>query len=176
MAQELQVKPVAAAPVAPAAPNTGFALFGADGLRFGDLFDLINPLQHVPLIGNLYRKLTGDIIDPAIRIAGGALFGGPLGAAFATASVLLKQIVNPDAATPSAVAAVEPRYESRGGWMVAASRAFPMPATRLPDVAAPPESAVAGNAPRRGGWMAQAAYAMADTSRHTRPGTIHTKV
>lgn len=53
-----------------------FHPFGEDGLTFGDVLDLINPLQHIPLLGGLYRKLAGDAIDPAIRIAGGALFGG----------------------------------------------------------------------------------------------------
>ena len=66
-------------------------LFGEDGLTFGDIFDLVNPLHHVPLLGNLYRRITGDVIDPAIRVAGGALFGGPIGAGFAVASVAVKR-------------------------------------------------------------------------------------
>lgn len=81
----------------------GVKLFGDDGFNFRDVLDLINPIQHIPIIGNLYRNLTGDVAAPAIRIAGGALFGGPLGAAFAAANVALKQIVHPDLdATPLA--------------------------------------------------------------------------
>ena len=38
-----------------------------------------------------YRKLTGDSIDPAIRVAGGALFGGPIGAAVAAVSVAINR-------------------------------------------------------------------------------------
>ena len=56
-------------------------LFGADGFNFLDLLDVINPLQHIPFVSTLYRALTGDTIAPAARVAGGALFGGPIGAA-----------------------------------------------------------------------------------------------
>lgn len=48
---------------------------------FGDLLDMINPLQHLPVIGHLYREFTGDTIRPISQIMGGAVFGGPLGAA-----------------------------------------------------------------------------------------------
>jgi hypothetical protein len=53
--------------------------FGDDGLTFGDILDVINPLQHIPVISTIYRNLTGDELSPAARIAGGALFGGPIG-------------------------------------------------------------------------------------------------
>ncbi len=63
--------------------------FGADGFDFGDLLDIINPLQHLPVISSIYRTLTGDEISPASRLAGGALFGGPIGfaSAFTTAII-----------------------------------------------------------------------------------------
>ena len=165
MSQDLQV---ASSPSATVASRWhDFKLFGADGFNFRDVLDLVNPLQHIPVVGNLYRHLTGDIAAPAIRIAGGALFGGPLGAAFAAATVLLKEIVAPDGpaaaadtAPDTALAAVP--TESRGGWMVATSRAFPLPATSLPGTAVEAAPAVAGPEPRRGGWMVQAAYALAD--------------
>lgn len=48
---------------------------------FFDLIDMVNPLQHIPVIGSVYRKITGDEIKPVSRIIGGAAFGGPLGAA-----------------------------------------------------------------------------------------------
>ncbi len=44
-------------------------------LSWGDFLDLINPLQHIPVVGTLYRELTGDEIKPEIRVAGSALFG-----------------------------------------------------------------------------------------------------
>lgn len=43
---------------------------------FGDLVDVLNPLQHIPVIGTLYRAATGDEIKPASQVAGDILFGG----------------------------------------------------------------------------------------------------
>ena len=152
----------ASTPPPAVAPAPALKLFGEDGLTFRDLFDLVNPLHHVPIIGNLYRRITGDIIDPAIRIAGGALFGGPLGAGFAAVSVAIKQVwdSNREVVAGSGTLAGH-RPVSRGGWMVAATRV--VKGERAPDVVAVMREL--GNSPssvRRGGWMAQAAYAMAD--------------
>jgi hypothetical protein len=55
------------------------ALFGAKGFGFHTLLEIVNPLQHIPLVGTLYREVTGDTISPAGRIAGGGLFGGVFG-------------------------------------------------------------------------------------------------
>ena len=44
-----------------------------------DIIDIINPLQHIPVISTLYRKLTGDEIGQAPRIAGDTLYGGVFG-------------------------------------------------------------------------------------------------
>jgi hypothetical protein len=48
---------------------------------FGDLLDMINPLHHIPLVGTIYRAMTGDEIRPVSRVIGGGIFGGALGAA-----------------------------------------------------------------------------------------------
>ncbi len=55
------------------------------------LLDVINPLQHMPVVGSLYREITGDEISQAASIAGGALFGGPIGLASATANAIFEQ-------------------------------------------------------------------------------------
>ena len=55
------------------------------------LLDVINPLQHIPVVGSLYREITGDEISQAASIAGGALFGGPIGLASATANAIFEQ-------------------------------------------------------------------------------------
>lgn len=47
---------------------------------FADFIDMINPLQHIPIISSIYREATGDTISPTMKVAGGAIFGGPLGA------------------------------------------------------------------------------------------------
>ncbi len=65
-------------------------MFGADGLTFGDIVDVINPLQHLPVVSAVYRWLTGDEISPAARMAGAALYGGPVGFAFAIANLAVE--------------------------------------------------------------------------------------
>lgn len=50
-----------------------------DTPSFKDVIDTINPLQHIPVISTIYRELTGDEPGAVARIAGGALYGGPIG-------------------------------------------------------------------------------------------------
>ncbi len=52
-----------------------------DQFGFADLVDMVNPLQHIPLVSTVYRNVTGDEIKPISRILGGAVFGGAVGAA-----------------------------------------------------------------------------------------------
>lgn len=60
----------------------------AEKFSFLDLLDVINPLQHIPIVNNIYREVTGDTINNAARIAGGTLYGGFIGAAVAVANVV----------------------------------------------------------------------------------------
>lgn len=53
--------------------------FGDDGFGFDDVLDAINPLQHLPIISTIYRAITGDQIDVAPRLIGGAIYGGFFG-------------------------------------------------------------------------------------------------
>ena len=80
---------LALAPEAP--PDAGFQPFGEDGFTFFDLLDIINPLQHIPLISNIYREMTGDILDAAPRVLGGTLFGGPIGLVASILSVIVEE-------------------------------------------------------------------------------------
>lgn len=81
-----------------AEPNDEFTtwLFGEDGFGFDDLIDIINPLQHIPILSSIYRWITGDEIAPAANLAGGALFGGPLGLAGAAANVAFREATGND--------------------------------------------------------------------------------
>lgn len=60
------------------------------GFSFKDVLDVINPLQHIPLVSSLYQKVTGDEISAPARIIGGTLFGGPIGGALALADSAIK--------------------------------------------------------------------------------------
>ncbi len=65
---------------------------------FGDLVDIVNPLQHLPVIGTLYRQLTGDQIRPSSTVLGGALFGGAAGAAGSLVNVIIAEETGKDIA------------------------------------------------------------------------------
>ena len=76
--------------------DEGFKLFGNDGFTFLDFLDIINPLQHFPVIGTLYRELTGDTLDPGSRVLGGTLFLGPVGTVVSLANVLVDDATGRD--------------------------------------------------------------------------------
>jgi|GEM_PF-6243289 len=65
----------------------GFAEYIADS-GFSDIIDIVNPLQHIPIVSKFYQSMTGDTIGNIAKIVGGALFGGPLGAMASTAMVV----------------------------------------------------------------------------------------
>ena len=67
-----------------------FEPFGNDGISFLDFLDIINPLQHIPLVATLYRKITGDEIDPGSRLVGSALYAGALGAVTSLIDVMVE--------------------------------------------------------------------------------------
>ncbi|TVR96382.1 MAG: hypothetical protein EA406_12130 [Rhodospirillales bacterium] len=73
-----------------------FRPFGADGLTFADVLDVVNPLQHIPVVSTIYRAVTGDSIAPASRLLGGALFGGVIGAIGAAINVIVDAISGRD--------------------------------------------------------------------------------
>ncbi len=50
-----------------------------DSVGFDDILDIVNPLQHLPLIGWAYRRITGDTIKPVPAMMGGAIYGGGIG-------------------------------------------------------------------------------------------------
>lgn len=71
---------------------------GDDEASFWDFLDVINPLQHIPIVNNLYREATGDKIGVAARLIGGTLFaGGPIGFATAAANCMLEESTGNDA-------------------------------------------------------------------------------
>ena len=69
-------------------PGARQLFFGADG-EFGwdDFLDMINPLQHIPGIAQVYRAVTGDEINGAASLLGALPFG-PLGGLGLVASVV----------------------------------------------------------------------------------------
>lgn len=56
---------------------------------FGDLLDMINPLQHIPVVSRLYRHITGDHIKPVSQVVGDTIYGGPAGGALSLTNVII---------------------------------------------------------------------------------------
>lgn len=57
-------------------------------MSFGDFLDMVNPLQHIPVVSSVYRAITGDSINPVSRIAGDVLYGAALGPVAALAGAV----------------------------------------------------------------------------------------
>jgi len=74
--QAMRVASAAAPAAAKTADSNGFSFNAA----FHDLLDIVNPLQHLPVVGTLYRAITGDTMGTVEKIAGDALYGGLWGA------------------------------------------------------------------------------------------------
>ena len=85
-------------------------------ITFGEILHALNPLQHLPVIGTIYRAITGDTIPAPMRlfgsIVGGLLTGGPLGMALGIVGNFVEnafhgaQEAKPDA--PAALASTAP--------------------------------------------------------------------
>ncbi len=80
--QSVDITPVA---------GTAVASQSGGGESFlGDLLDVINPLQHLPVISTLYRAITGDKIGDVEQVAGDALYGGLVGLGASVANLIFK--------------------------------------------------------------------------------------
>jgi hypothetical protein len=81
--------PAAAKAADKTAPDDGSFSFGT---ILNDILDVVNPLQHLPVISTLYRHLTGDKIDVPEKLAGDLLYGGPLGLAFSVGDTIFEKL------------------------------------------------------------------------------------
>jgi hypothetical protein len=68
-----------------------------DGHEFlHDLLEVVNPLQHIPVVATLYRAVTHDAIEPVERVAGDTLYGGFMGFASAVGELLFQKVTGKD--------------------------------------------------------------------------------
>ena len=79
------------APATPAAAESS-------SFSFNDFIDIINPLQHIPVVNLAYRGLTGDSISPVAQIVGGGIYGGPVGAVSGTVNAVVQGTTGKDIA------------------------------------------------------------------------------
>jgi hypothetical protein len=73
---------------------------GSSDLTFGEVLSDLNPLQYLPVVGTIYRAITGDVIPKPLREAGSlvvsGLLGGPAGVAMNLAMLALEKITGID--------------------------------------------------------------------------------
>jgi hypothetical protein len=92
------VSPTATALSAPA--QTIAATPASAPFSFHELLSELNPLQYLPVIGTIYRAVTGDTIPESVRVAGSmvvsGLTGGPIGVAVNVALLGLEKATGID--------------------------------------------------------------------------------
>jgi hypothetical protein len=127
------------------------------GPSFKDVLDIINPLQHIPVVNTLYRHLTGDTEGAVADVLGGALYGGPVGAVLAVGDDAIKDSTGasvsdhawamlfggptPDGSSPTAIVKAAPASPAP-----AVAGATPAAAIQLAS-AEPPAPSPAGQTP-----------------------------
>ncbi len=67
-----------------------------------DMMHALNPLQHMPVVGMIYRAATSEALPAPIRVAGAGLLGGPLGVIGAGLMSVFEAIIKmkPDLSRP----------------------------------------------------------------------------
>jgi hypothetical protein len=116
-----EIQGAASNPTAPAASIHPTAT--ADHrFTFHDFLSAINPLQYLPVVGTIYRAVTGDVIPEALRDLGSmlvsGLLGGPIGLGINIATVIGEKVTGID---PEKIFAPQPKA-------VASATALPAPA------------------------------------------------
>ena len=140
---------------------------------FHELLSELNPLQYLPVVGTIYRAVTGDKISDEARTAGSlvmsGLTGGPAGMAISAAMMAVEKVIG-----------IDPEKLGQGVLaelgLVSAHSGATASATPKPAVAAsePAPGAPAAPARTRSWSPAQlAAYGVTTTSSGTlRRGTV----
>jgi hypothetical protein len=111
-----------AASPSPAATAAQPAAVHDHGFNFHEFLSDINPLQYLPVVGSIYRAVTGDVIPEALREGGSflvsGLLGGPIGLLTSIAETIAEKITGIDpekivasvfhASSPAVAAPAEP--------------------------------------------------------------------
>jgi hypothetical protein len=93
----VSVTPVTSAPSGPTPAPTSSA-----GTSFLAILHDLNPLQYLPVVGTIYRAVTGDTIPEGLRIVGslavGAAISGPIGLVTGIAAIMAEKAtgIDPD--------------------------------------------------------------------------------
>ncbi len=139
-----------------AGPGPDNALPRAMDMSFDTLLGGLNPLHHLPILGMIYRGVSGDTIPAPMRILGAGVFGGPMGMIGAALVCLADELLSmsPDTSRPalpagmsqSAEAGVQPGTIEPGGYTTLATTAPDWLGGITPDQAASAYRLAAGRA------------------------------
>lgn len=142
------------APAAPTSSSAGVKLWSGPSFKgiLKDVLDTVNPLQHLPLIGSVYRYLTGDEPSGGARIAGDTLYGGPIGFGVSIVSTMLLDKQGHDLGERTLAAVFGPRDGGSDSAVMTAAAAdtksaSTQPAANNAGAAAPPPSPIAAASP-----------------------------
>ena len=91
--------------VRPEPETSETAFFGKDGLTFRDVIDAINPLNHIPIVSDLFASATDHKASTASKLIGGTLLGGPIGFVASLATVIFENATG-ESPTQAAYAAL----------------------------------------------------------------------
>src|SRR5215475_3968291 len=95
----MSIEAASATPVTPAQPQADQKAQSKSSdwdFSFHNLLSIINPLEHLPIIGTIYRAITHTHIGIPERIAGDALYGGLWGAVSGAADAAFEAITGKD--------------------------------------------------------------------------------
>lgn len=134
--------PAPAADAPKPAPAAAAASGGDSGFSFADFLDVINPLQHIPIVSTLYRAITGDTIDTVEQLAGDTLYGGAIGFAASVANIAFKEITGKDVGD-TVLAFLEGNDGGKDETTAVASTAETVPPERV--ASGPPRQLIAAN-------------------------------
>jgi len=131
---------------------------------FDTLLSELNPLQYLPVIGSIYRALTGDTISEEARTVGSlvvsGLTGGPVGVAMNVAELAVEKVTG-----------LDPEKISQGLLAdIGIGHRTPKPAPKVSSAPVKNQPAIAVAAPPpAAGWSAAqlAAYGVTTDSRGT---------
>jgi hypothetical protein len=80
----------------PASSTTATASADSGKSFWDNMLDIVNPLQHLPVVGTIYRSITGDKMGDFEKVAGDTLYGGPLGFVSSLADLGFEKITGKD--------------------------------------------------------------------------------
>jgi hypothetical protein len=94
-----EIQAAGANPAAPAS-SVQTTTTAEHGLSFHDVLSAMNPLQYLPVVGTIYRAVTGDVIPEALRCGGSmlvsGLLGGPIGLGINIATTIAEKATGID--------------------------------------------------------------------------------